>query len=413
MSEYPDVKVDNSGPTGTPLRKQRIQNPGSKKTFTRQPIYLNPMQNGLRSLVTKDARRAWEAAVIVSPEWLYKKNMCPPNDNEHAPMKKMNVSVGQWLTSLSRAVNVLPGVENNYLDSLNIDLRNQFEDRYKLLTGETFAINSSYAKGLEAQLPMPKEMLRRARYKLIIDATFLKNVPIDNVLSDVIVMTIPLSRIPEMAEVVVTMFDPEVTGTYRKPPPKRVIFSNVLDHLACEGLMTRLSELKNRNPTTVQRTVVLNAAINLARAMEEAQQKMGSKLNTVSLFVTPPGFNQWPSALQRFVYLVMEVCQCRGVDFAICAPNMRVSGRDFLPSWISYMGYNASVLKILQSVETTGNSQLTLDDAIHFNHGTRMALLMFNTEGERRLPEPTIAECEAFRLHNRWSVRPPPVRKHP
>ena len=142
MSEYPDVKVKNSGPTGTPLRKQAIQNPGSKKTFTKQPIYLNPMQNRHGSLVTKDARRTWEAAVIVSPEWLYQNNMWPPSDDEHAKMKKMNVSVflGRPLRTiysqavepawLSRAVNILPGVEDNYLDSLNIELRNQFEDTH-------------------------------------------------------------------------------------------------------------------------------------------------------------------------------------------------------------------------------------------------------------------------------------------
>ena len=38
MSEYLDVKVKNGGPTGTPLRKQAIQTPGGKKTFTRPPI---------------------------------------------------------------------------------------------------------------------------------------------------------------------------------------------------------------------------------------------------------------------------------------------------------------------------------------------------------------------------------------
>ena len=138
--------------------------------------------------------------------------------------------------------------------------------------------------------------------------------------------------------------------------------------------------------------------------MEKAQQIMKDKLNTASLFVTPPGFNQWPSALQRFVYLVTEICQCRGVDFAICAPNMRVSGKAFRPSWLSYMGYIVSGSKILQTMETTGNSHLTLDDAIHFDHGTRMALLMFSAEAERRLPELTIAECEAIRLHN-WKER--------
>ena len=33
------------------------------------------------------------------------------------------------------------------------------------------------------------------------------------------------------------------------------------------------------------------------------------------------------------------------------------------------MGYIASVSEILQLVETTGNSQLTLDDGIHSNNG--------------------------------------------
>ena len=36
-ARVPDVKVKNSGPTGTLLRKQAIQNPGSEKTITRQP----------------------------------------------------------------------------------------------------------------------------------------------------------------------------------------------------------------------------------------------------------------------------------------------------------------------------------------------------------------------------------------
>ena len=84
----------------------------------------------------------------------------------------------------------------------------------------------------------------------------------------------------------------------------------------------------------------------------------------------------------------------------ICAPNMRISGRDLRPSWLSYMGYIASVSKVLQSVEKTGNSQLTMDDAIYFDHGTRMALLVFDEEGERRIPEPSEAECEGIRVHN-------------
>ena len=415
MDDYPGLKVTNSGPTATPLRKQAIQHP-TKRTFTKQPTYLSPMQNSKGSLVTKDARRIWESAVIISPEWLFEKNMCPPSDEQHARLKKDHVLVfmtrplrmdhtptnePQWL---GKATNILPNVEDNYLDALNIDLRGQFEERYFLRAEETYEVNPRYSRDLEAQLPMPKERLQRARYALLIDSTFLKNIPIDNVLSDVMVFTLPLSRIPEMAEVLVTMFDPEMTGTYKEPPPRRVIISNVFDHLACEGLMTQIVNVEMLNPTPAQRATVRNALTNLAGAMEKAQNILKRKLKVPVIFVTPPGFCKWHPALQRFVYLVTEVCQSREVDFAICAPNLRVSSSDLRPSWLSYMGYIASVSKVLQSVEKTGNAQLTIDDAVYFDHGTRMAVLMFTEEGERRLPEPTKSECEAIRMHN-WMER--------
>ena len=79
---------------------------------------------------------------------------------------------------------------------------------------------------------------------------------------------------------------------------------------------------------------------------------------------------------------------------------MRISSGDLCPSWLSYMRFIASLSKVLQSVEKTSNSQLTIDDAIYFDHGTRMALLVFNEEGERRIPQPSEAECEAIRVHN-------------
>ena len=214
------------------------------------------MQNTKGSLVTKDARRIWESAIIVSPEWLFEKNMCPPSDEQHATLKKTNVSVfmsrplGADHTPtneplrLGKAMNALPNVEDNYLDALIINLHEQFEERYFLRAGETFEVNPRYARDLEAQLPMPKERLQRARYALLIDSTFLKNVPIDFVLSDVMVFTLPLSRIPEMAEVLVTMFDPEMKGTLKEPLPRKVIISNVFDRLACEGMMAQVAKVE-------------------------------------------------------------------------------------------------------------------------------------------------------------------------
>ena len=74
---------------------------------------------------------------------------------------------------------------------------------------------------------MPKERLQRARYALLIDSPFLKNISIDNVLADVMVVTLPLSRITEMVDVMVTMIDPEMTGTFKEPPSRHVIISNI------------------------------------------------------------------------------------------------------------------------------------------------------------------------------------------
>ena len=60
------------------------------------------------------------------------------------------------------------------------------------------------------------------------------DLPYDNVVPDVMVVRVPLSRLPEMAEVAVAMFAPEFEGSLKEPPPKR-FFENLIDHMACEG----------------------------------------------------------------------------------------------------------------------------------------------------------------------------------
>ena len=67
-------------------------------------------------------------------------------------------------------------------------------------------------------------------------------------ISDVMVMPLQLSRINHMAELVVT-----IDGKYRESHPRKMILGNVFDHLSCEGLMTQLSEIELKNPTTAQR----------------------------------------------------------------------------------------------------------------------------------------------------------------
>ena len=93
MFAYPDVKVKNSGPTGTLPRKQAIQNPCSKKTFTRQPYIL--ATHAKLSRITGDERckKKMGGGGDVFARMVVPRKHISPNDDEHANIKKMNVSV--------------------------------------------------------------------------------------------------------------------------------------------------------------------------------------------------------------------------------------------------------------------------------------------------------------------------------
>ena len=147
--------------------------------------FLPPPTDTQGSHVTRDARRICETAEQISEEWHLEKQAAPSNNETQREIKQMTVMVimsrllrpqdhqtqqHAWLTL---AVNLLPSVEDNYLDSLTIDSRDQFAARYQLGQGESFAINKKYACDLE-EIPMPKDRLQRIRYALLIDSTFTK-----------------------------------------------------------------------------------------------------------------------------------------------------------------------------------------------------------------------------------------------
>ena len=100
----------------------------------------------------------------------------------------------------------------------------------------------------------------------------------------------------------------------------------------------------------------------------------------------------------------MEICKACRIDFAICAPNLRVGAGNLRPAALSYLIYIACISKVVQSVDRLGNSQLTIDDAIFYDHGMRMGQLTFDQQGRRLTREATATEREAVRRHN-WLVR--------
>ena len=104
------------------------------------------------------------------------------------------------------------------------------------------------------------------------------------------VVTIPLSRLPEMAEIVVTLFAPELEGSLKEAPPKWFIFANLVDHMACEGLLQDLPRSLREMPTReTARNEVPRMLHQVATAMEKTMEMLRTQLSTLALFVSPLG----------------------------------------------------------------------------------------------------------------------------
>ena len=190
---------------------------------------------------------------------------------------------------------------------------------------------------------------------------------------EVLVLTMPLSRFAEVAEMVGAMYEPNLRGSLKEPPPRRVIFANLLDHMACEGLLRELDTIM----TDTRRPGNAAALVNVvADAMEHAAGILRGRLGALALFVSPLGFMYWPQSLQQFVYVLLEVCKARIIEFAICAPNLRVDRGDLRPDALSYPAFFAAISRVLIAVEHSGNAQLTIDDAVSFDHGMRMGRMV-------------------------------------
>ena len=187
---------------------------------------------------------------------------------------------------------------NNYMAPLQHNITEQFPARYTLRDGETWEANARYARKIVSVKPLLKGALQRARYCVAVDSTCRSDLPIDNLMPDVLVLTMPLSRFAEVAEMIGVMYDPNLRGSLKEPPPQRVIFANLLDHMVCEGLLHDLDTIMadTRRPGNVATLVNV-----VADAMERAAGILRGRLGALALFLSPPGFMYWQQSLQQFV----------------------------------------------------------------------------------------------------------------
>ena len=399
-------------PSGTGSANMSLEVPETIDE-TSPPAFLPPSDDVSGTVVTGDSKRIWMAAECLYPNTCAVRRRAPPSDAEQREVSRITIAA-QITRSLrardadlseqaweQRAREQLPATPNNYMARLQHDLTEQFPARYMLHEGETWEANARYARNIKSMKPLLKAALQRARYCVAVDSTLKSDLPIDNLLPDVLVLTMPLSRFAEVAEMVAVMYDPNLRGSLREPPPRRVVFTNLIDHMACEGLLRNLDALMadTRRPGSVASLVNV-----VADAMERAAGILRGRLGALALFASPPGFMYWQRSLQQFVYILSEVCKARRIEFAICAPNLRVDRGDLRPDALSYPAFFAAVSRVLIAVERSGNAQLTIDDAILFDHGMCMGRMAFDLDGNRVMRASNMSEREAVRRYN-WLVR--------
>ena len=223
----------------------------------RPPAFLPPFEDVSGSVVANDAKPIWEAAEFFHTRMYAAKRRTPPDNTDQRFVAQYIIAahVTRGLRAHNadmpeqaweqRAAERLPRTRHNYLAAIQHDLSEQFPARYSLREGGTWEANARYARHSMSLKPQLKSALQCARYCVLIDSTCRSNLPIDSFLPDVLAITMPLARIPEMADMVVAMFDPNLTGLPKEPPPQRVIIANVLDHMACEGLLMNLDTVMN------------------------------------------------------------------------------------------------------------------------------------------------------------------------
>ena len=126
----------------------------------------------------------------------------------------------------------------------------------------------------------------------------------------------PLSRLPEMAEVAIAMFSPDLEGPQREPPPRRMIFANLMDHMACEGLLESLPRmLREMSASEAARNEVVEVLHRVATAMERTAELLRTHMKgTCTFFCLCPqnailGINV--STIRLYAYRKLQCLQHR------------------------------------------------------------------------------------------------------
>ena len=305
--------TDNSAPSSSSSTTKS----GKKSTA---PSYFPQSDNVSRSVVTRDANRIWQVASRLNERQFRDRQRVPPSSASQAQLRKLSIitHLSQTLRVFDadtgeaaweqRVVRQLTMAHDNYLRPMQNNLNEQCSARCSLQPGETRETHSRYPRCLEAMKPISKETIQRTRSCVMIDSTVPCDLPLDNPVLDVLIVTLPLSQLPEMAEVDIAKFSPELEGPQKEPPPRRIIFANLMDHKASEVLLDNLPRmLREMSTKEAARNEVIEVVHQVATAMERTAELLRTHLKVPALFVSPHVLLYWGGMFQQFVYMLTEV----------------------------------------------------------------------------------------------------------
>ena len=263
--------------------------------------YYPPSEELSGSVVAMDANGILQVAPRLIDRQFRDRQRAPPSSADQAQLRKLSIvaHLSRTLRAFDvdiggqawkeRVISRLTTSHNNYLRQMQNNLNEQLNARCLLQTGEAWETHSVFPRSLEALKPIPRNLIQRTRYCVIVYSTVPCDLPYDNFVPDVMMVTMPLLRLPEMAEVAIALFAPELEGSQREPPPKRFIFANLVDHMACEGLLEDLPRmLREMSNSETPRNEVAQMLHQVATAMERTVELLRTHLNTPVSFVSPP-----------------------------------------------------------------------------------------------------------------------------
>ena len=219
IEQYGDSDADpemSSVPSGTGSADMSLEVPETIEEAS-PPAFLPPSDDVSGSVVTSDSKRIWMAAERLHPNMCAVRRRAPPTE---ADQKEVNrITIAAQITRMlrprdadmseqaweQRAREQLPMTPNDYMAPLRHNITEQFRARYILRDGETWEANARYARNIVSMKSLVKAALQRARYCVAVDSTCKSDLPIDNLMPDVLVLTMPLSRFAEVAEMVGVM----------------------------------------------------------------------------------------------------------------------------------------------------------------------------------------------------------------